>query len=186
VPKGYRGLDHQTMGCNILAVLKSLRLPEQLLGKEEAEQLARVEPRGWYPVGRLLDLMETVDRSLGHYALLQMGRKLFQTAHERRVLESARSARDILYGMEEMYRYTNRGVALGGFQVLAFEPGHAELETTTPYHCAMEQGLLTAALTAVGCPVNLGHRRCFREGAETCIFVVSSSLTDQRWSGAER
>ena len=112
-----------------------------------------------------------------------MGRTLFKLSHEKRVLESAKSARDILYGLDAMYHFANRGERIGGWAVTAFEPGHAVLEKTTPHHCMMEQGLLSAALAAVGCPSSVEQPRCFRTGSDACVFEITSTVTDERWSG---
>jgi len=182
-PKGYVGIDHETIGSDILAVLQILRLPEQVLGQDETERLAQVHSQQWYPISWLLSLMEKLDRHVGHYGLLRMGRKLFHLSHEARVIEVAKSARDIVYGIDDMYHHANRGQMIGGWTVLSFDSGHSELEKTTPHHCVMEQGILSAALSAVGCPGIISQRQCFREGAESCIYSISSALTDERWSG---
>ncbi|HEY4103892.1 MAG TPA: hypothetical protein VGM44_08375 [Polyangiaceae bacterium] len=182
-PKGYIGIDHETIGSDILAVLKILRLPEQILGVEDATRLSKIESKGWYPIDLMLDLMDKLDREIGHYGLLRMGRTLFNLSHEARVGKVADSARDIVYGIDDMYHFANRGRMIGGWQVLKFEPGNAVLEKTTPHHCIMEQGILSAALAAVGCPGIISQSKCFREGAECCHFVISSSFADERWDG---
>lgn len=172
-----------TIGSDILSVLQILKLPEQVIGPEDAKKLAEVDPTDWYPISWLLELMEKLDRQVGHYGLLRMGRRLFQLSHEKRVLEVAKSARDIVHGIDGMYRHANRGKQIGGWKVLAFTPGAAELEKNTPHHCAMEQGILSAALAAVGCPGIVEQRQCFRQGADTCIYTITSSFIDARWSG---
>ena len=185
-PKGYVGRDHETIGSDILAVYRILKLPEQVLGPEDAEKLSKIDPTQWYPIGWLLDLMDRLDETLGHYGLIRMGRTLFELSHKDRVLEVAKSARDILYGIDAMYHHANRGKGIGGWTVLSFGAGHAELEKTTPHHCIMEQGLLTAGLAAVGCPGIVTQETCFRKGADVCVYSISSSLTDERWSGTGR
>lgn len=182
-PKGYLGIDHATIGSDILSVLQILKLPEQVIGIEDARRLAEVDPAKWYPIAWLLELMEKLDRQVGYYGLLRMGRRLFQLSHQQRVLEVAKSARDIVHGIDGMYHHANRGKQIGGWKVLSFTPGAAELEKNTPHHCVMEQGILSAALAAVGCPGNVEQRQCFRQGADTCIYTITSSLTDARWSG---
>jgi hypothetical protein len=183
LPKGYVGQRHETLGSDILAVVKILKLPDQVLGAEEANKLSRVDPNGWYPIAWLLDLMDKLEAHVGRYALLRMGRTLFDLSHRERVVEVARSARDIVYGIDEMYHYANRGVGIGGWKVVRFDAGHAELEKNTPHHCVMEQGILTEALFAVGCPSNVEQKGCFRDGAGQCTFIVTSSFTDERWWG---
>jgi hypothetical protein len=182
-PKGYVGTNHETIGSDILAVYQILRMPEQVLGVDEAQRLSAVKPDAWYPIEWLLDLMERLDEHLGQYALLRMGRTLFKLSHQDRVTRIAKSARDIIYGIDAMYRFANRGRNIGGWKVLEFDPGHAVLEKTTPHHCVMEQGILSEALAAVGWPGIVAQRECFREGADSCIYTVTSTFVDARWSG---
>ena len=183
-PRGYLGKGHETIGSDILAVLQILKMPDQVLGAEEVRKLSEVQMDGWYPIEWLLDLMDKVDKELGQYGLLQMGRRLFALSHEERLVQMARSAADVIYGIDGMYHHANRGSGIGGWKVMRFDPGYAELEKTTPHHCVMEQGILSAALAAVGCPGNVEQRQCFRQGADTCIYTISSSFTDARWGGA--
>jgi hypothetical protein len=184
-PKGYVGRQHETLGSDILSVYRILKLPDQVLGVEESHRLRDLDPNAWYPIDHLIELMEQIDKSLGHYGLLRMGRMLFDLSHKERVLQVAHSARDIVYGIDGMYRHANRGIGIGGWKVLRFEPGYAELEKTTPHHCVMEQGLLTGALTAVGCPGIVGQSACFRKGDDACIFTISSTFVDEKWLGKE-
>jgi hypothetical protein len=185
-PRGYAGTGHETIGSDILSVLQVVKQPEQVLGAEEARKLGRVDPNGWYPIEWMLSLMDTLDARMGHYSLLHMGRALFKLSHEARVIAVAKSAHDIVYGLDAMYHHANRGRDIGGWKVLRFNAGHAEMDKTTPHHCVMEQGILNAALTAVGCPAMIAQRQCFRRGADSCIYSISSSLTDERWWGAGR
>jgi hypothetical protein len=183
-PRGYIGRQHETLGSDILSVQRILKLPEQVLGVQESRKIAAIDLNGWYPVEWLLDLMEKIDKSLGHYGLLRMGRTIFDLSHKARVVAVARCARDIVYGIDGMYQHSNRGTAIGGWKVLRFEAGFAELEKTTPLHCVMEQGLLTAALMAVGCPGTVSQTACLRKGDPACIFSITSLFVDERWFGA--
>jgi hypothetical protein len=182
-PRGYSGEDHTTLGSDILAVLKILKLPEQVLGKEEFEKLKLVKADGWYPVDLLLGLMEILEAHVGKYGLMQMGRRLFEMSHKQRVLQVAKCAKDIIYGIDGMYHHANRGRGIGGWHVLKFEPGLAELEKNTAHHCVMEQGILTEALLTVGCAVNVVQTRCFLDGADTCVYQITSAFVDKHWAG---
>ena len=182
-PKGYVGRDHETIGSDILAVLAILKMPEHVLGAEEVAKLTAVDPAKWYPVEWLIELMDKIDRHVGHYGLLRMGRMLFKLSHEEKARGTLKSARDLIYALDGMYHRANRGVGIGGWKVLKFEQGYAELEKTTPHHCAMEQGILSAAFSVVGCPVMVSQRECFRAGASACLYTLTSSVTDERWSG---
>jgi len=182
-PKGYLGVNHETIGSDILAVYQILKMPEQVLGQDEAQRLAAVNPEAWYPIEWLLELMDKLDRHVGHYGLMRMGRTLFKLSHQERVTQVAKCARDIIYGIDGMYHHANRGRQIGGWRVLKFDPGDAELEKTTPHHCVMEQGILAEALSAVGCPGIVSQRQCFRQGADCCIYTITSSFVDARWAG---
>jgi hypothetical protein len=183
-PRGYIGRRHETLGSDILAVHRILKLPDQLLGAEESRRIAEIDPNAWYPIEWLLDLMERLDQAFGECALLRMGRTIFEISHKEQFVKIARCARDVVYGIDGMYHHANRGVAIGGWKVLRFEAAYAELEKNTPHHCVMEQGILAGALAVVGCPGSVGQTACFRKGAPTCIYAISSSFADARWSGA--
>jgi hypothetical protein len=185
-PRGYVGKGHETIGSDILAVTQILKLPDQVLGADIVQKLASVAMDGWYPIDWLLDVMEKVDKELGPYALLQMGRRLFAMSHEARLVQVARSAADVVYGIDGMYHHANRGAGIGGWKVVRFDPGYAELEKTTPHHCVMEQGILSGALAAVKCPGIVTQKQCFRQGADSCRFAITSSFTDERWYGGRQ
>ena len=42
--------------------------------------------------------------------------------------------------------------------------------------------MLTEALLSVGSACNVVQKRCFLQGADTCIFEITSAFVDQRWS----
>jgi hypothetical protein len=183
-PRGYRGVGHTTIGSDILAVRNAMQMPEQILSMQTIERLGQVAADQFYPVSWFLDLMEELDRGVGRVGLVRLGRRVFNLSHKERVLAAATSARDIVYGIDGMYHHAHRGQGIGGWEVLRFEPGVAELDKTTPHHCAMEEGLLLEALFAVGVPARIEQRQCFREGGASCIFVITSVVTDAKWSGA--
>jgi hypothetical protein len=182
-PRGYVGIGHETIGSDILAVLRTLKLPEQVLSAEEIERLRHVDAQAWYPIAWLLELMDTLDKRVGHFGLLSLGRTLFKMSHEERVREVAKSASDILFNLDDMYRHANRGAKIGGWTVKSFAPGRAELEKNTPHHCVMEQGLLLEALSLVGAPSLITQPQCFRAGADVCRYVITSAITDNRFMG---
>ncbi len=183
LPKGYLGRNHETIGSDILAISKVLHLPERALGKELAAQLAKVQPEGWYPISLLLQALEALDKKLDSYALRSVGWSLFKLSHEAGAKANAHSAKDICHGIDGMYHHANRGEHIGGWKVLVFKPGYAELEKNTPHHCVMEEGILEEALRAMGVTCKIEQTACFRKGAETCRFVITSPMTDRRWTG---
>jgi len=183
LPRTYVGRNHETLGSDILAVVKALHAPERPLGPLLAARLQQVKPEGWYPIGMLLEALEVLDAKLGTYALRNVGWELFQMTHAAQVRASVASAHALLHGFDGMYHRANRGEGIGGWRVLSFGPGRAELEKTTPHHCVMEEGILQEALRTIGVKAEVAQRECFRRGADACIYVVTSPVTDQRWSG---
>jgi hypothetical protein len=178
-PRGYVGTDHETLGSSLLSLFQICPFPDQVLGADNVGRLEKVDPRGWYGVDWFLALMDRLERFAGSDGLLHLGRKRFELSHDKRVACS--SARDVIYGIEEMYRHANRGQAIGGWQVLEFVPGFSVLEKTTPYHCSMEQGILLAGLDAVDCPVEIEQRQCFRAGADSCVYAIRALVPDSPW-----
>jgi hypothetical protein len=162
-------------------VLHTLNLPDQILGAETAGSLARLDPNGWYPIAMMLELMERLFTAIGPYGMRKMGRTLFKMSHEETAKRTCRSARQLLYAFDGLYHNANRGNGIGGWKVVEFSPGHAVLENTTPHSCLMEEGLMDAALAAVGAPSLVSQSACVRNGAERCVFVASSAISDARW-----
>lgn len=182
-PQGYVGKHHETIGSDIQAVLRTILFPDQILGKELAAKLASVKPNDWYPIEWLLTAMEVLAKNVGEHGLQQMGRQLFRLSHADRFKESARSAGDLCFSLDGMYHHANRGEEIGGWEVLKFGPGTAELAKTTPHHCAMEEGILAEAFATLGIPVFMEQTQCFRKGARRCVIKVSSVVKDERWMG---
>ncbi len=182
-PKGYLGIDHEIIGMSIVALHTVLKMRDSAFELEARPLRGPIDPEGWYPIGILLNLLDRLEQKVGYFGLVRTGRAIFQMSHQATVAHSQHSARDVLEGFDALYRNSNRGRGIGGWRVVRFEPGNAEIEKTTPHHCAMEQGILSAALNAVGCPAIVGQSACVREGADACRFVISSLITDERWSG---
>lgn len=182
-PRGYVGADHETVGSDLLAVLAVVSDPGVVLGKTFSARLARVTPDGWYPISWMLDLLDLLDQRVGQMGLRQMGRKVFRTTHGEHVRQTCYSARDILHGLDELYRRANRGELIGGWTMMDFAPGRAVLECTAPHHCSMVEGLLCEALMAVGVPAVVAQTECFRRGAESCVYQISSAFVGHEWSG---
>jgi len=190
-PKGYQGRRHETIGSDILAVRQSLLAISntsngalKILGPVALERFARIEPEGWYPIEWLLEMMESIDRNLGRFGLIKMGRVLFQLSHERRVANTLTCARDLIYGIDDMYRHANRGQGIGGWKVLHFDDSRAELEKTTPHHCMMEEGILAQGLKLAGAPSMVSQSVCLREGAPCCHFVIEPCHAAAHWGSS--
>ena len=182
-PKGYLGVGHQTIGSDVLSLVEAVLMPEQVLGKELTNRIRDIKPNDWYPISLLLEPLEILDKRLGPDSLRRVGISLFKLSHEAAAKELLHSARDVIYGIDVMYHHANRGTDIGGWKVLAFQPGFAHLEKTTPHHCVMEEGILEAALKLVKVPALVQQKTCFRKGAPACEYFITSHVTDERWSG---
>lgn len=182
-PKGYRGIRHETIGSDVLALTHAVLMPEVVLGRERCESLRAIVSTTWYPIATLLEPLEYLDQRLGADSLRKIGQTLFALSHEERVRAALTCAEDVIYGIDTMYHAANRGKEIGGWRVVASVPGRAELEKTTPHHCVMEEGILEAALRTLQVPATIYQSECFRRGADACRFVITSHITDVRWSG---
>ncbi len=182
-PRGYRGIEHETVGSDVLALLDSVLMPEQLLGADVFRELRKLRHDGWYPISTLLEPLERLDRVLGPSSLRRVGWSIFKLSHEQGLLQGTPSARDVIYGIDGMYHRANRGTDIGGWEVLTWAPGEAHLEKTTPHHCVVEEGILEAALRALDVPAVIYQPKCFRRGDEACRFVITSHVTNRRWMG---
>lgn len=194
-PRGYVGIDHETIGSDLLAVPETLQhlarhgrlgpkgVVDRVLSTLALERLARVEPDGWYPIEWLLEMTERLSERIGVFGLRRVGRTLFQLSHADHVASILQCGIDVITGIDGMYRHANRGKTIGGWEVVDVDASLALLDKTTPHHCALEEGILTAALAAVGCQAVVLQEACFREGADACRFVVEH--LDGPWAAAE-
>ncbi len=191
-PKGYRGIDHETRGVDLLAMRAALRsmtstdsVPDRILGDTAMKRLGEVEANGWYPVDWLLQMMDSIEARIGRFGLLKVGRMLFQHASEQEPEPSLVSGREVIHGMDALYRKANRGEDIGGWSVRQFDGARAVLEKNTPHHCTMEEGVLAQALKSVGCPSTVLQSECFRDGAESCVYVIEPSSHTDAWLGTQ-
>lgn len=183
MPRGYVGLDHETIGSDIVSLVRAVLMPEAVLGKEAVRELRGVDPAEWYPIEMLLDPLERLDAMLGESSMRKIGWTLFELSHRDAMQGVVKSVRDVAYGIDAMYHRANRGERIGGWRVLKFEPGEAVLEKTTPHHCIMEEGILEAACKQIGLTPTIFQSACFRKGAEACKIVIRSHVRDARWGG---
>lgn len=183
LPRGYRGVRHETIGSDLLAILKVTKTPEYTLGPELAAKLAAVKMDGWYPISLMLETLEALDARLGSFGLRNVGWELFRLSHADAFRKNVHSARQFVHGFDAIYRAANRGTDIGGWQVLSFTGDSAELEKTTPHHCGMEEGIVQEALKTLGVLALVSQSQCFRKGAESCRFTIHSQTRDTRWTG---
>jgi hypothetical protein len=184
LPRGYVGINHETLGADLLAVLSTVRAPEDVLGTEVYVELRSLDPAAWYPIDMLLELLDYLQQRAGRAALVKMGRQLFRDSHAQRVAPEVSSAGDVIFGFDGWYRHANRGEQIGGWVVKRFSPGVAVLEKTTPHLCSLEQGILIEALRLARAESLIVQPQCFHQGAESCIFEIHSAVRDARWMGA--
>lgn len=157
--------------------------PETTLGKDLYDRLRAVKSDGWYPIALLLEAMDRLDERIGRFGLMTMGRRLFELSHAEQFKKVASSAADVVFGIDAMYHQANRGQGIGGWEVVRFEPGHAELVKTTPHHCVMEEGIVSEALRTLSIPTTVSQRECLRQGADHCRYILASPISDSKWMG---
>lgn len=164
-------------------MLKAVTLPERTLGPELARRLTATKVDHWYPISLTLEALDVLADKLGTYGLHHVGWELFKLTAAEDVRAHVRSARDLVHGIDRMYKQVNRGEGIGGWKVLQFAPGYAQLEKTTPHHCLVEEGILEEALRTIGIRVEITQSQCVRKGDDACHFELKSPVTDARWTG---
>lgn len=182
-PKGYVGLNHTVHGGDILAVMSVLSSPEVLLGKELVQRLANVQPKEWYPVADLFDLLERLDQKLGTFHLKQVGWTIVKKFHAADAKANFHNAADLLKALDTMYRQNNRGVQIGGWKVLSFDDSGALMEKTTAHHCGMEEGIVEELLRTIDVWSKVSQPKCFRLGADCCTYRIEPKKLTPRWHG---
>jgi hypothetical protein len=185
-PRGYLGTNHQALGSDILAAIATVPMTGQVLGAELAAELREVKPDQWYPIDLFLRVQDKIDARVGRFGLLQLGRKLFRASHVEQFKKVASSAADVVYSFDEMYRRVNRGTHIGGWEVVIFRPGLAELLKTTPSHCVMAEGIISEALVTLKIPATVEQTTCIRQGAGECRFILRSAVSDEKWMGGRK
>jgi hypothetical protein len=183
VPRGYRGINHETIGRDFLALHDAVLMPDQIFGKDVAARLRSKQPDTWYPVAELVNSLDQLGRKLGADSLRKVGQSIFNAGPAEIVKKTVTSAHALLHGFDRLYHRSNRGIDIGGWAVLDFRPGKAILEKTSPHHCTMEEGIVEAALRAVNAPSTIYQSACLRTGADACRFVITSHVVDGRWTG---
>lgn len=182
-PKGYRGVNHLTIGSDIMSLMEVLPIPEQILGKERAAELRQVKPNEWYPIKMLLEPLDLLAQKMGDRALVPIGFALVKLSHAEAIKKHFTSAKGLLNGFDAIYHRANRGEDIGGWKVLSFDPGKAVLENTTPHPCMLEVGIVQEALRVLQIPSIIKQTVCILEGADCCHFTVSSQVQDRLWQG---
>ncbi len=182
-PKGYRGVNHETIGSDIMSLMDVLPIPEQILGKEKAQELRQVKPDSWYPIKMLLEPLDLLIQKMGDRALVPIGFALVKLSHADAIKKNYSSAKQLLGGFDGIYHRANRGEDIGGWKMLSFEPGKAVLENTTPHPCNLEVGIVQEALRVLQVPSIIKQSQCLLEGADCCHFVVTSHVKDRHWMG---
>jgi hypothetical protein len=180
---GYENASHETLGAELLAVLHTMKFPEEVLGHYWSERLKGIVAEEWYPVAIELELQQQVLHRGGRASLVQLGRQLFRDLHQARLSPLLRSAGDVLHRLDRMYRHGNRGRNIGGWELVAFAPGQALLRKKTPQHCALDEGLLHEALQAVGTVAMIVQPTCVLTGGKACELELRSTTKDHRWMG---
>jgi hypothetical protein len=177
--------DHEIVGSDLLSVISALPLADLVLGAELAARLRSAKPDGWYPISLFIETLERVSLKVGRFGLLQLGRQIFASRAEV-FKKSSRSVADTLFNMNELYRRANRGSNIGGWEMVAFRPGYAEMIKTTPPDCLMVEGIISEALRTIEVPTLIEQRECRHRGAPHCRFIFTSSVTDALWMGDQK
>lgn len=135
------------------------------------------QPGCWYPQQSWLDAFEDIARQLGPHTLLQIGKKIPETARWPSGIQEAHQA---LASIDAAYRLNHRGGEIGCYRYQPSGPRSGQMTCRNPYPCAFDQGILLGVARRF-CPpdsalLEVPHRAqgpCRSQGDATCIYELA-------------
>lgn len=172
-PRAYRGVGHETIGSDIIAVARTLSLPSLSLGADLFTEILTVEPNLWYPIDLLLRAMDRLAMTMTDHQLRHLGRLIYRQSHAGAPLP--KTLGELAHGFDAMYHTANRGEGIGGWTVLTLTDREAVLEKSTPGVCVIEEGIAAEVLDAMTFPARISQSQCVRKGHDRCLFHIHVS-----------
>jgi hypothetical protein len=189
--------EFQVLGQNLQIVIDGFQsftmianklLLEEGLGTNGGNGMVKFEPNGWYPLDRWLHALKRIGNEFGHFLLYQSG----MTTPKNAVfpptvtdIHSALKCIDIAYHMNHAVRgepMFNPGTGELGDGIGHYTCSHAPgrnliaMESSTPYPCDFDQGIITAMAQRFQPMARLTHetsRPCRKNGGSSCTYHVT-------------
>lgn len=172
-------------GFGAFTLVGSEFLATEGIGRLERDGTFELDRDAWYPREAWLRAFERIGRTIGSFALFQIGATIPNNAAFPPWVvdvDSALRSIDIAYHMnhrrngEPMFNPAT-GMMLDGIGHYAFERVDrtlARIHSNTPYPCDFDRGIVSAMATKFDAKASLSHvsSECRMRGGSTCTYAV--------------
>jgi hypothetical protein len=187
----------QVLGSNLQIVIDGFGsftliansiLVEEGLGTHDGSGTVKFDGSRWYPLERWLNVMKRIEKEFGHLLLYQTGMATPKNAVFPPTvtdIHSALKCMEVAYHMnhavqgEPMFNPVTGEIREGiGHYGYAHAPGKnlITIESTTPYPCDFDQGIIIAMAQRFQPTALLSHdasKPCRKSGGESCSYHVT-------------
>lgn len=132
----------------------------------------RIDPERWYDFDWASAIYYKIGAQVGRGALIEVGRKMIQTADFPPGIDSIPA---VLMSLDAAYRLNARGPDIGEITT-TLEDEHSATSVWTPrFPCALGVGILEGVCSRYGAKALIEHGAdgCMDEGAASCTYHVS-------------
>lgn len=152
----------------ILGLAESETIIKKLLADADVEG---IDADAWYDYDWAIRFFDKVEAEVGRAALIEVGRKMIETATYPPEIDSIQK---LLAGLDYWFKLNARGPDIGGISC-EFEDDHsATLAWSARGPCSLNLGILEGACARYGVKPLIEHGDgCKGTGAGTCIYHVS-------------
>lgn len=159
-------------GAALRSFILGLAESEAIVNKLLADAgVADIDPNAWYDYDWAMQFFHKVENALGRGALIEVGRKMIETATYPPEIDSVQK---LLPGLGYWFALNARGPEVGTI-TCSFEDDHsATLDWSARGPCSLCFGILEGACARYGVKPLIEHGgTCKAKGANTCIYHVS-------------
>lgn len=163
-------------GETVLSVVEGMGVfKHRALKMLEAEGIKNPAPGSWYLQQSWLNTFKKISELIGQGALLQIGRKIPESANfppEINDIHKALAAIDVAYHMN------HRGGEIGNYKYEKLGPTSAKITCDNPYPCAFDKGIIQAMsekFKPEGSAVIIEHAEnqpCKNNGGDSCAYII--------------
>lgn len=162
------------MGATAKAVAAAVFNGDKLLADfPRRAELSELEDRVFYPLSLYLELCDYLEKRLGMYAWLRVGRRMAVAVMQTAFPAALSSVEEAIAQIDEAHKIFCRPL-VGAFQLVERGPRRIVIRYTAPYNCTLQEGLFyEVALRYGASDASVSHTPCRRNGAEACHFEIT-------------
>jgi hypothetical protein len=153
----------------ILALGHSEAIIKKLLGDAGVD---RIDPGRWYDFDWASGLYFKIEAEVGHGAIIEVGRKMIETAEFPPNIDSVQT---LLMSLGYAYQLNARGPDVGTITCTIEDEHSATLVFNAPFPCALSIGIIEGSCSRYGAQALIEHGAdgCIDNGEPACTYLVS-------------